>query len=269
MNDNSAANRCYHDIISDYYERDIRQRVGLFSAAYAKRVERELRRFGSPDSRYLDLGTGTGNLLRTARSIFPHTVGMDISRKMLHHAARYRVPLVIGNNYRLPFRNACVDFLTASAVLHHTADLGAFFSEIHRVLKPGGRFYSDYDPNAESMALLHHHRLLRFLHQTWYRAILRARKNDVAPSDELRKAEFEAEHYIEREPGISLPALEQTLRDCAFRTIEIIPHSDCTDLDQPRTGRWFYKLYEFLLTILTGEREYRKLARIFAVRLVK
>ncbi len=48
---------------------------------------------------------------------------------------------IVGYGSRLPFRDGTVDLAIAQEVLEHVADFPSLVGEIHRVLKPGGRFY--------------------------------------------------------------------------------------------------------------------------------
>lgn len=54
---------------------------------------------------------------------------------------------VRGNITTLPFREDCFDLITANMVVEHLAAPELQFSEIHRVLKPGGKFLF-HTPNA-------------------------------------------------------------------------------------------------------------------------
>jgi SAM-dependent methyltransferase len=48
---------------------------------------------------------------------------------------------VVGDAYRLPYADGVVDVIESQAVLEHLADPDAAISEMHRVLKPGGRAF--------------------------------------------------------------------------------------------------------------------------------
>ncbi|HUK33849.1 MAG TPA: class I SAM-dependent methyltransferase [Vicinamibacterales bacterium] len=94
----------------------------------------------------LDFGCGSGeNSLLLARR-GARVVGLDISRALLSLASR-RLALnglgdcaefVVGSAHKLPLPDASVDAVVGIAILHHV-DLKEAASEIHRVLKPGGR----------------------------------------------------------------------------------------------------------------------------------
>jgi ubiquinone/menaquinone biosynthesis C-methylase UbiE len=96
--------------------------------------------------RMLDVGCGTGRLLRSARSFFPRTslVGVDVSGGMLSiaaaGAASARMSLVLGAAERLPFGDATFDVVTATLTYRHWTDQAAGVSEVGRVLAHGGVF---------------------------------------------------------------------------------------------------------------------------------
>src|SRR5262245_14718597 len=91
--------------------------------------------------RVLDIATGTGLVAREARSIVGPSgsvVGLDPSAGMLEQAGNLDIPLIRALGERLPIADASFDFVSMGYALRHVADLGALFSELRRVLKPGG-----------------------------------------------------------------------------------------------------------------------------------
>jgi SAM-dependent methyltransferase len=98
------------------------------------------------DDRCLDVGTGTGEVLRELQRLasVPRTViGIDASPGMLAQAG---TPLPgwsvqLGDVRHLDLPDASFEAASASYVLHllTAPDLTAALSEIHRVLRPGGR----------------------------------------------------------------------------------------------------------------------------------
>jgi SAM-dependent methyltransferase len=95
--------------------------------------------------RALDVGCGTGQLLRCARSCFPtaQLVGVDLAEQMVatamtvtptNHAIRY----VHARAERLPFSDAGFDLVFVTLSLRHRTDPSAGVAQIGRVLTPGG-----------------------------------------------------------------------------------------------------------------------------------
>ena len=67
-------------------------------------------------------------------------IGLDVSEGMLAQARRQNsIGLVQARAEAIPLRDATVDFVSISYALRHVADLERVFSELLRVLKPGGR----------------------------------------------------------------------------------------------------------------------------------
>ena len=100
--------------------------------------------------RILDLGTGTGDMIFTALKSTKgqaQIIGLDFSLNMLQLAQAKRATqpdsstatFVQGSAMASPFKSASFDGAMSAFVLRNVSDLGAFFSEACRVLKPGGR----------------------------------------------------------------------------------------------------------------------------------
>ena len=86
----------------------------------------------------LDLACGTGDLCRGLAGRGYRPVGMDMSFGMLA-AARVDAPLVQADALRLPIDSRSVDGVTCGFALRNFRDLDPFFSELGRVVRPGGR----------------------------------------------------------------------------------------------------------------------------------
>ena len=89
-------------------------------------------------STVLDLAAGTGDFCRELESRGMRPVGMDFSFGMLHHA-RTSAPLAQADALRLPVSDAAFDGVTCGFALRNFVDLAAFFREVSRVVRPGGR----------------------------------------------------------------------------------------------------------------------------------
>ena len=99
-----------------------------------------------PGARVLDLGCGTGALMREALVAGrPELVaGIDLSRGMLQRGAHElagaeKVAFVQADAERLPLASAAFDLAVSRRALGLTPGLGAAFAEMARVLRPGGR----------------------------------------------------------------------------------------------------------------------------------
>jgi malonyl-CoA O-methyltransferase len=102
----------------------------------------------------LDLGAGTGHATRALKRRFPQslTVAVDIAPGMLVRArtqSRWyrRFERVRADAYSLPFRDQTFDLVFSNLMLQWCDDLDAVFSEIGRVLSPGGLLlFSTFGP---------------------------------------------------------------------------------------------------------------------------
>lgn len=92
----------------------------------------------------LDLGCGTGRHALWLASAGAIVTAVDFSEGMLARARRKpgadAVRFVVHDiQNRLPFEDGFFDRVVSGLVLEHIEDLHHFFSEVRRVLRPGGR----------------------------------------------------------------------------------------------------------------------------------
>lgn len=100
----------------------------------------------------LDIGCGMGFIIDIAKEYFSFIRGIDVTPAMLEKVDltsknKCDIKVILAKAENIPFKNSTFDAVTAYAVLHHLKDLYKVFSEIYRVLKKGGMFYSGLDPN--------------------------------------------------------------------------------------------------------------------------
>lgn len=94
----------------------------------------------------LDVGTGTGRFLRAflKKQSFEKACGLDLCQSMLQKAKAENVNTVswLAANAAegMPFQEASFDLVTSAFTLRSIRDLKGFFSEVYRVIKPGGHF---------------------------------------------------------------------------------------------------------------------------------
>jgi len=89
-------------------------------------------------STVIDLASGTGDLCIDLRRAGLRPVSFDLSFGMLS-ADRSGEPRAQADILRLPLADASVDGATCGFALRNLVDLPAFFAELARVVRPGGR----------------------------------------------------------------------------------------------------------------------------------
>jgi len=97
------------------------------------------------DDRVLDVACGTGDILLRARHRARLVVGLDVTVKMLVHAATKAAPpphLVAGDMQELPFPSSSFTVVTAGYGLRNVPRIEQAIEEIARVLAPDGRLLS-------------------------------------------------------------------------------------------------------------------------------
>ena len=90
----------------------------------------------------LDVGCGTGRLLRRAYRYWPEAqlIGVDPADGMIERAQLLTATFFTGMAEALPLQDAFVDLALSTTSFHHWQDQAAGVREIARVLRPGGYF---------------------------------------------------------------------------------------------------------------------------------
>ncbi len=108
------------------------------------------KRWEITEGRVLDIGTGTGLLAIGFAKSIPgvEVTGLDLSEVVLELARdnleRSDTPLKVsfekGDAEDIPFEDGAFDLVVSSNTLHLIENTVSMFDEVHRVLKPEGRF---------------------------------------------------------------------------------------------------------------------------------
>lgn len=141
-----AANILVHTRMADSYSDNEPHYRPENRARVRARIE-AMRRYGC--GRLLDLGCGTGFVIDLAKDLFERIDGVDVTQAMLDRVDCSGGNITLHNcaAESLPFADASFDVATAYSFLHHLEDYSKVLAEAHRVLKPGGGFYVDLEPN--------------------------------------------------------------------------------------------------------------------------
>ena len=123
---------------------------GYLSPGGPAEVDRVLDRFEIKGNDVLDIGCGSGGItLHIAKRFEPGTItGFDVEKPVITEATRRvrdaglsdRVLFVQAPPGRLPFEDASFDVVFSKDAMVHIPDKDAIFTDIFRVLRPGGLF---------------------------------------------------------------------------------------------------------------------------------
>ena len=102
-------------------------------------------------SKMIDFGCGTGFIIHLAHDLFDEVVGIDITPEMMElvDLSSGNITLIESLAEETPFKDNTFDFATAYSFMDHLFDYKSFLQEVYRVLKPGGIFYADLNPNRD------------------------------------------------------------------------------------------------------------------------
>jgi demethylmenaquinone methyltransferase/2-methoxy-6-polyprenyl-1,4-benzoquinol methylase len=137
--------RAMFDRISPVYDLMNLLISGFQEPRWRRRAVREARL--APGGSALDVACGTGKVtVSLAKAVRPggRVVGLDFSPRMIDRAHRERaatagLSFVVGDALELPFDDATFDASTIAFGMRNLPDYARGFSEMTRVLRPGGR----------------------------------------------------------------------------------------------------------------------------------
>lgn len=196
------ANRQYHNKHASQYDEFTMR--GNFS-----RVEPIFKKYSG--GIFLDVGCGTGEQLKIAKKYFGEIYGIDCSEEMVRLSKEITKNVVIGDVASIPLESK-FDFINCYSVLHHLYDQEPLIREAYRLLKTGGIFYSDNDPNRSFYKLFKWWLLFR-------RHFLR-KKNQVL-NKEMRELERLAEYHAK---GLDINKLVVLFKKVGFREVKVEYH---------------------------------------------
>ncbi|OIO24890.1 hypothetical protein AUJ65_00175 [Candidatus Micrarchaeota archaeon CG1_02_51_15] len=171
----------------------------------------------------LDIGCGTGFVMRIAERHFSKVYGVDITKEMLDQipASKKLFP-VLADSENLPFGDNTFDACFSYSFLHHLYDLKPTLKEIRRVLKPGGTYFNDQDFNRAYFALSRDKAVKNNPKISAEFRTLDAVEKEVAAKYGLdpktvRLAEFQEM----KKGGFTAKELEKQLKASGFRKIDV------------------------------------------------
>jgi SAM-dependent methyltransferase len=118
---------------ADYDERAFYSPIPL-QRYWQRRRHRIITFWARGASRILDLGCGSSMIIQSLNN----AVGMELSLAKARFLNRRGLPIVRGSAFALPFRDASCDCVISSQVIEHIPQDDVLFTEMWRVLEPGG-----------------------------------------------------------------------------------------------------------------------------------
>jgi SAM-dependent methyltransferase len=111
----------------------------------------DLQKQTSGCERMVDFGCGTGFIINLVSDLYNNVYGVDITEEMMERVdvSKGNIHLVKAQAEATPFEGDFFDFATAYSFMDHLFDYKVFLKEVYRVLKKGGVFYSDLNPNRD------------------------------------------------------------------------------------------------------------------------
>jgi SAM-dependent methyltransferase len=103
-------------------------------------LEAMVRSHLTPSSRVLDLGCGRGGVVELFWRDVKLAAGLDPDAPSLTAHRAEGMPVIRGVGERVPFVDECFDMVACLWVLEHLREPLKTFSEVRRVLRPGGHF---------------------------------------------------------------------------------------------------------------------------------
>jgi len=242
LNEATKYNADFYNIEAEFYDAKNEMFFGEGARSYS-RVKNMIKNLANKTNKdvILDIGCGSGYILRAAKNNFNRLIGIDISINMLMKAVGHGNNILCGDINYLSVKKDAVDVVSAFSVIHHLYSPTLLFNEIYRVLKPNGYFYADNDPNLLAINLHNLNKqspLYRFCMGFYYLPVriskkFRDRKNSLkgfceyliksnVSQEKYNKLSTQAEHHLDS--GLDADMVRQQLLKAGFVDIKIYYH---------------------------------------------
>ncbi len=142
------SNRDYYDTFAHSYEDHRGENDPGGYHELLDELETEFVRRYADGREVLEVGCGTGLVLRRIQTFAKRARGVDLSPGMLQKARERGLDVIEGSATALPFEDQSFDVTCSFKVLAHVPDIQRALSEMVRVTRPGGtvlaEFYNPY-----------------------------------------------------------------------------------------------------------------------------
>lgn len=201
----------YNKVAGDYERIDGRRSEELFD--WLRKRLKELSQGLSKEVRLLDIGCGSGFVIRAGQGIFKKLYGIDISENILQSASQFSDGVICADADFLPFKDESIDMAVLFSALHHFYDFKPILNQIQRVLKAGGILYIDHDL---SKGFVERFKLLLKL----YRSISRRKAKYLAFG--IKEETYDLSEF--HSDGIDKQELEHYIKELNFAILESFEH---------------------------------------------
>jgi ubiquinone/menaquinone biosynthesis C-methylase UbiE len=207
---------------ADYYNKCAKQYETIEETIFAEENEKRVHDFiRDLSEKYgneslLDVGCGTGNILRFAVKYFKQVTGADISEEMLELSKKYTKNLVLADATKLPFEDNKFDVVSAYSVLHHLYNPLPAINEMFRVCKKDGVVYTDNDPNGYFQKRFKWYKNLR---KKFYKK--RMSENIPQVDENFRNNMMLAEYYHYYEDGMDAEKIKEMFISAGFSEVNV------------------------------------------------
>jgi ubiquinone/menaquinone biosynthesis C-methylase UbiE len=238
------ANKDFYNIVGASYE-EIDGRRSEQLVDYVVDQLSQISKATDADS-ILDLGCGSGFISRIAQKYFKKRYAVDISFQIVNAISDRTISKLTADVDSIPIKDEKISSVVTFAVLHHCYSYEKMLTEIHRILRIGGIFYSDHD--MDSLFFERFKPLLKF-----YRMANNASKHYLSKFSELSEQMYHCSEFHEN--GIHSDSIELMLREIGFSDIRLQYHwYGLSPMTDKIFGKRIYK------------RGYAPLVRIIAVK---
>lgn len=185
------------------------QNPSIFEAGRQEEIRNVLKEISTATKggRFLDIGSGTGNVIKLAREYFRVAIGMDIAPELLKQTKKLNpeLNLLVADADYPPFKDNTFECVSFYGTLHHLFEPAETLEKSYYLLKPDGYLYTDHDPNYFFSRFYHLYYSIRYYKHTGF------------GSDEEEIAEF---HHTQTK-GLNPELLRQELLKAGFQNVEI------------------------------------------------